>query len=489
MSNVCEFDLSGLNAIHDLVSDQLWSGDQIRAAALTRQALLADAGVDGSSRVVISHSNSAQFFVDLFAVWSLGACAACVNSSLTDDELHNVVAFTEPRAVLLGDRMLTREFPHTTAVVNGLAERGREAPAALSLRPSADADALILFTSGTTGDPKGVVHSFASLAARIQHNHCYLDQATLARSLCVLPTHFGHGLIGNCLTPLFAGAKLFLAVSGGVVGAARLGATIDQHAVTFMSSVPSFWKIALKMSPPPQRKTLARVNVGSAPVAAELIAAIVKWSDAPDVCNMYGITETANWVAGNSASERMPEDGLIGCMWGGDAAVLTSAGEIKANGEGELLLRPPALMSGYFKRPDLTAEVIRDGWYCSGDLGSIDDAGVMRLSGRLRYEINRAGMKVSPEEIDLLLERHPQVLEACSFALPDEVAGETVAVVVTIEQNGTVTAEQLRHWCTARIRRECVPERWYFMAEIPKTDRGKLNRDQVRDACLHGSSA
>ena len=157
-----------------------------------------------------------------------------------------------------------------------------------------------------------------------------------------------------------------------------------------------------------------------------------------------------------------------------------------SSGEGELLLRPPALMNGYFRRPDLTAAVMRDGWFSTGDIGRIDHEGFIRLTGRLKHEINRGGMKVSPEEIDLLLERHDGVLEACAFGLPDEIAGEVVAVAVKLDDQGELSAEDLRRWCIERIRRECVPERWFIVDQIPKTDRGKINRDTVRETCLRG---
>jgi len=485
----CVFDLGAVGAIRDVNADCLWTGDDIRRAVALRAAKLAGLGAQRGERVLIAHGGRPEFFVDLFAAWSLGACAACVNPQLTASELANIIAFTEPRVVLSGDAEPPGALPGTVRSVEGLAPRSSGPGTATALRCVPDAAALILFTSGTTGNPKGVVHSFASLRARIDHNLAHMDPTALARSLCVLPTHFGHGLIGNCLTPLFAGGELLLAPGGGIAAAARLAATLDEYAVSFMSSVPAWWKLVLKTSAPPRLQTLRQVSVGSAPVSAELVRAISAWAGTNDVRNMYGITETANWAAGSSALERAPEDGLVGTMWGGSAAIRDDDGRIRDNGSGELLLRPPSLMTGYFRRPDLTAEAVRDSWYHTGDIGHIDDSGVIRLTGRSKYEINRAGMKVSPEEIDLLLERHESVIEACAFALPDEIAGEIVAVAVHLDPERPVTPETLRAWCLECIRRECIPERWFVLDEIPKTDRGKLNRDRVRQACLQEVAA
>lgn len=352
---------------------------------------------------------------------------------------------------------------------------------------SLDDPALILFTSGTTGEPKGVVHSFRSIFARVALNRRHIGDAVLARALCVLPTHFGHGLIGNCLTPLFAGGSLFLHGDTGPRGIAALGGLLEDHGISFMSSVPAFWRMALRLGKPPGRATLRRVQIGSAPLAADLWCQVVGWAGTESVVNTYGITEAANWVAGASAAGHGVEDGLIGTMWGGESCVLDVDGRGLAEGEGEILLQTPSLMTGYHSRPDLAAAVLRDGWYHTGDAGTIDSSGVMRLAGRRKSEINKGGIKVRPEEADMLLERHEAVLEACCFDAPDPVSGECVGAAIVIDPAAaSITNGQLRAWCQARIKPECVPDKWFRLDAIPRTDRGKISRDRIRDHCLEG---
>jgi len=471
-------------SVTDLVSGVTLTGAELRAEALRRAAILAGHGLGPGQAALITHGGTPDFFCDLLAVWQVGAIAACANPGLTRDELATVAGFLAPKLILASEA-----FAHGQGMTVPILELSHERDAAaLAVHPGIaggglDDTALLLFTSGTTGAPKGVAHSYRSILARLALNRAHIGVADLARTLCVLPTHFGHGLIGNCLTPLFAGADLYLHGAGGLATAVALSRLIDDHAISFMSSVPSFWKIALKAGKAPRNGSLARVHIGSAPLGADLWRQVMGWSGTDRVVNMYGITETANWVGGASAAEGGPEDGLIGGLWGGQAAILTDGGRLAAQGEGEILLQTPSLMQGYWQRTDLTQGVLRAGWFHTGDIGRLDKTGTLRLVGRQKDEINRAGMKINPAEIDLFLERHPQVAEACCFAMADEVSGEVVAAAIRTVEGAILAPADLRTWCLERIRRELVPERWFLLPEIPKTDRGKINRTNVRKHC------
>src|SRR5262249_48819863 len=154
-----------------------------------------------------------------------------------------------------------------------------------------------------------------------------------------------------------------------------------------------------------------------------------------------GLTEVANWFSGASSNEANLRSGLVGRPWGGRAAVLDDAGNILAHGEGELLVESPSQMQGYLHRPDLTAECMIGSWYRTGDFGTIEPDGQIILQGRLHDEINRAGTKIQPAELDMLVESHPAVEEACTFAIPDAVAGEIVAIAVRLKSGATENAE------------------------------------------------
>lgn len=469
-------------AITDLASGDCWPAARVVAEVARRGAALSAAGIRRGDAVLVFHGGTPAFFADLFAIWSVGGIAACLNPGLTPEELARVAAFVSARAICVGGG---------APAPNGIdlpVLRGDLAPpaetSALLEGNVLDDPALMLFTSGTTGTPKGVVHTFRSILARLSLNVAHIGAISMQRTLCTLPTHFGHGLIGNCLSALHAGGDLFLMAGGSMKAVAGLGAAIDTHRISFMSSVPSFWKMALKLSPAPKGGTLRRVHIGSAPLAADLWKRVIGWSGGAEVVNMYGITETANWLGGASSSEFEPRDGLVGRMWGGHVAVLDASGQIASTGEGELVVQSPSLMAGYFGRDDLNHASLFSGWFRTGDIGTVGEDGVAVLTGRQKYEINRAGMKVHPEDIDLLLERHDSVREACAFGLSDEVAGETVGVAVSVHDRASFDLTALKAWCAARLAREKVPERWFVVDEIPKTDRGKINRDNVAKYCL-----
>ncbi len=463
------FDLSSLGSIYSVDDDHYLTADQLREAIHDRVACFAGHDLGPGKRILLARRGNADFFIDLFAAWSLGACAICCNNNATTAEHKNLVSFTEPHLII-------------TAAEPPVSDTTKKSRSQVANNISSKDAALILFTSGSIGEPKAVVLGFGSIAARLRLNRQHAASGAFRKALCVLPVHFGHGLIGNCLTPLLNGGDLILAPATDIRRAATLGALISDHKITFTSAVPAFWKMAVKLSTPPASSTLRQVSVGSAPVSASLLTAISQWAGISDVRNMYGTTENGNWVAGSSIIDRPAEDGLIGTMWGGEAAIL-SEGKVIEQGCGELLIKSESMMDGYYNRPDLTRAAFVECWYRTGDLGSIDADGLMRLTGRLGNEINRAGIKISPEVVETLLESHPQISEACTFGLADELSGEIVAAALHCEAGFQPDIATLREYCQSLVRREYVPERWYFLERIPRTDRGKVDRQQVKLIC------
>jgi acyl-CoA synthetase (AMP-forming)/AMP-acid ligase II len=443
------------------------SGRQLDAAGLVAAVAAASRhleslGLAHGDRVVIGHADPLDFIVALFAGWQVGLVAVGVNPSLPAPEQDNVIAASGARA-WLGELRTALSQPRPVA------------SPATPLGPNEPA--LILMTSGTTGQPKGIALSQAALLARIAHNLAAIPELPL-RSLCILPVFFGHGLIGNVLTPLLAGSTVYLWPGPDAAELRGFGDWLDRHGIGFMSSVPSFWKLALRFSAPPTRP-LARVHVGSAPLSRQHWEDIARFAGTRNVFNMFGMTETANWIAGGALDAPGAATGFVGKPWGGELAVLGDDGTIARSGRGEALIRSPSIMLGYWQRPDLDAEAFIEGWFRTGDIAELNADG-LTLVGRIKTEINRGGIKVQAEEVDLLLERHPEIAEACAFGLPDPVAGELVAAAIVLQPGIAFDPEAIKAWCRTMARPDAVPSRLFRLDVIPRNERGKLVRADIR---------
>jgi acyl-CoA synthetase (AMP-forming)/AMP-acid ligase II len=210
------------------------------------------------------------------------------------------------------------------------------------------------------------------------------------------------------------------------------------------------------------------------------------------VCNAYGITETGSWVAGLVDASVPAEDGLIGQGWGSVVQVLRTAEagnplepELRCPpGEsGYVWLNTPALMKGYFLRDDLTERVVVDGWFMTGAIGILDEQGRLVLRGRERDEINKGGMKIYPSDIDAVVERFERASDVCAFALDDPLYGQTVGMAVVMPDADDATIRALHQWMKTHLAEPKMPARWWVIEAIPRTSRGKINRDAVKAAC------
>jgi acyl-CoA synthetase (AMP-forming)/AMP-acid ligase II len=474
-------------------SGRRWDRAEMHRQIALRLGRFQGLGLSPEDRVFLTFGNSLEFFAELMAIWKAGACAIPIDARLTAFEVENLARAAGAKIAMVDHavnadvlEILRKSGVRTTATT----DTGRAEGVASHVRP--DSDALILFTSGSTGDPKGVVHTHRSLRARWVSLRDHLPAPAFARTLCMLPTHFGHGLICNCLFPWLSGNDLYISPPFRPDLVARLGTTIDEHGITFMSSVPPIWKLALKLAKPPQKGTLQRVHVGSAPLSAQAWEDIRKWTGTRQVCNAYGITETGSWVAGLDDADVPAEDGLIGTGWGAVIKVLKTNDTTQplrpemecATGEsGYVWLNTPALMQGYFRRDDLTAKAVMDGWFMTGDIGCIDAKGRLCLRGRERDEINKGGMKIYPSDIDAVVERFAAATDVCAFALDDPIYGQAVGMAVVLNDTNDETIRGLFDWMKSRLAEHKMPSRWWTMEAIPRTSRGKINRDAVKAAC------
>lgn len=493
-------DLSPGN-LSEISTGRICSRDDVRVEIGFRINRLQQEGLQRGDRVFIFYGNCIEFFLDLLAVWQIGASLTPIDSRLSGFEIENLVRAVNPRVALTDDQ----QSPQILAALGSggvkivaraeatlsHAARGDRWP--ISSRAFLDDEALILFTSGSTGTPKGVTHTHRSLRARWLSLRQALGTAAYERTLCLLPTHFGHGLICNSLFPWLSGQELFIAPAFSADWLMQLGKLIDQHRITFLSSVPSMWSLTLKTSKAPQGGSLRRVHCGSAPLTGQLWKEIQNWARTKEVFNAYGITETGSWVAGTNVGDFTPEDGFIGVPWGAVIKVLRSRDsqapfdpdtECKSGESGYVWVNTPALMQGYFGQQRLTDEVVCGGWFLTGDIGLCDDRGWLFLKGRERDEINKGGMKIYPADIDAVAARFEHTREVCAFGIADPLYGQNVAIAVVLADDRSETIVGLHDWMKQRLAEFKMPIRWYLLDAIPRTSRGKINRDALRESCL-----
>jgi acyl-CoA synthetase (AMP-forming)/AMP-acid ligase II len=477
-----------------------WTRHEVTAQIFQRIGVYVDRGIGQGDRVLFFHGNNLDFFADLIAVWHLGACAIPIDSRLTSFEVENLARTVKPRFALI-DSTLNKTSMNALSALNVTLLNTQSLERSIS-KPSVDSrplsvgrlddEALILFTSGSTGSPKGVVHTHRSLRARWAALRECLGVESYRRTLCLLPTHFGHGLICNCLFPWLSGQHLFIAPPFSTDLLMQLGRLIDRHKITFLSSVPSMWALTLKASKPPQAKSLRRIHCGSAPLSAHLWRRIQDWAGIKEVFNAYGITETGSWVAGTTIGEFEPADGLVGVPWGAVIKILKSDGPValfdhdaqcRVDEVGYVWLSTPALMQGYFAQRELTDQVVCNDWFLTGDMGFIDGRGWFYLKGRERDEINKGGTKIYPIDIEAVVEKFEYAESVCTFAVADPLYGQNVAMAVVLKRQDAAAIQALHRWMKAHLADFKMPQRWYVVDALPQNSRGKVSRQVVQEMC------
>ena len=441
-------------------------------------------GLGWGDRLAVLMDASCRMVELAHATQRCGATFVPLNTRLSPAGIAALVANAEPR-VLLYDRERAADIEETRAragsmrVVEASGEIDAvapiDAPAPRPLDPAAILT--ILYTSGTTGRPRGVMltngNHFASAAA----SRATLGVLPADRWLVVLPLYHVGGL-SIVFRGVLDGVAIVLQPRFDPV---RAAAALRQEGVTLVSLVPTMLFRLLEhdrgRSFPP---SLRCVLVGGGPARPTLLARALALG--VPVAPTYGLTEAASQVATAAVGDAVHRPGSAGKVLPGTRVRIS---EPDASGCGEILVQGPTVMAGYFHQPDATASVLRDDWLHTGDVGRLDAGGFLYVLDRRADLIVSGGENVYPAEVEAVLLAHPGVLEAAVYARPDPEWGQQVAAAVVLRADCAFDEQDLRVWCKGWLAGFKVPRVIEPVAAMPRTASGKVRRHLLAvDAAL-----
>jgi fatty-acyl-CoA synthase len=461
-----------------------FAGDVSRAANAFR-----DLGVAPGDRIGCLMRNRREFLATLFGAMRAGAVFVPLNTRLAAPELAWLLSDCEPRLVvteasfagLLAGVGAGRDWIDVDGELPGLRRWDDLLAAADPNFEESVADmsapATICYTSGTTGRPKGAVFTHEAVA-QIMFNVAFTQGwSRHDRQLVFLPLCFAGGLLGAGYPCMSLGQSLILEDG---FDRERIGPLVEANEVTLMSGVPTTWKELRDAvaEHPEQLASLRFGAAGAAPVPPSLLAWFADRGIRVSQC--YGLTEGGCWnlCLQPEDAARKPGSagrGFVAC----EPRVVDAAGEDVPPGEaGELILRGPTLMSGYWRDPAATAAALRDGWLYTGDVATIDEEGFVSVVDRKKDVVISGGLNVYPAEVERVLHELPGVADAAVVGLPDPKWGEAVTAVVVAA--GEISAEEVVAHCRAALAAYKAPRRVEFVEAIPKTVSGKHLKGELR---------
>ena len=337
-------------------------------------------------------------------------------------------------------------------------------------------DALLMYTSGTTGRPKGVVHTHASLLAggwtvTVAHELTPAD-----RGMGVLPFYHINGLCVTVMGALVSGGSLAMVSR---FSASQFWQQAETGGVTWFSVVPTIISHLLHGKAEPSTALKAQLRFARSASSALAVETQRAFQDrfGLAIVESLGLTETAAQCLVNPLDPSLHKIGSAGKAISNEARIADDAGTECVRGiEGEIQIRGPNVMKEYLKNPDATRDTFIGDWLRTGDLGRMDEDGYVFVTGRLKELIIRGGENIAPREIDEALYEHGDVVEAAAFARPCPQYGERVEAAVRLTEDSVATPDALRDLCIARVGVFKAPDTVHILDELPKGPSGKIQR-------------
>lgn len=459
-------------------------------------------GVKQGDRVIIQMPNCPEVLTSFIALWSIGAVVVPINFLVGDGETAHIYRDCGARVIISSMdfwekiktcRKQAPDIEHVLMIDDEIPEGAlpfhklvAESDNMIELASVNDDDlAALVYTAGTTGAPKGVMHTHQTL-----YNNAVMQQDTL---------NFGKGLVNVVILPLCHSYGIASLVAAMVVGGGKLVlhdsfdiesifSSIQKYNGNIMAAVPTMY-VYMLLFPKPRKYDLSSMKYwfsGSAPLALET------WHQFREIYGFeiiegWGLTEAGanNVINPLQGKKKIGSCGLP--MKGTRIKIADDKGnELPDGEEGEIAITGPMLMKGYWNKPEETADVLKDRWLYTGDVGRKDEDGYLYITDRKKDLIIKGGENISPKEIEEVLFSHPKVSEAAVIGMQDQIYGEEIKAFVVLKPGETTTTEEIIAHCKATLKRFKVPKEVVFINALPKNLIGKILKKELRKMATTG---
>jgi long-chain acyl-CoA synthetase len=463
---------------------------------------LKEKGVAKGDIVSVMVMNSPEVYYTMFGTQKLGAIAGAVNYMLKGPEIAYVIDDCKPKVAFVSSEFmaeyargweLAQHKPLVVEVVTGVDHGTNIASFKLAdileayptdealVKQSPDDPFMLLYSSGTTGMPKGIL-----LTNRAEHSICRdISRIGLVSGgdtmMIVLPMFHTNPLCVWTYPLTYAGQSLCIRKAFSPVD---FWPAITENEVTILMAVPTMYDYVYNSIDP---GTIDMPNLklkwsfcGAAPLPVDLIRGFKERYNV-DIIEGYGLTEVTGISTVNPPLGKRKAGSIGMALPEQEIEIMDDDNKIMPIGErGEICIKGDANMVAYLNKPEATKETIKDGWLHTGDMGYMDEEGFYYISGRKKEMINRGGENIYPREIEIPLEKHPKIAEVAVIGAPDPALGERVRACIVLSEAGSLTAAEVKEYLSDKIAKYKIPEYIEFMTELPKNPTGKLLKQDLK---------
>ena len=449
---------------------------QLSAEIFSFQQKLAKLGLTPQAAVSIALPNTYEFIVAFLASsWQRGI-AAPLNAAYKQDEFEFYIDDLKSAIALVPQGSFAKDGPAVRAarkysaaiaecywngheVVLDVKDEGKLKGKGNQKVETAQPDdiALVLHTSGTTGRPKAVPLTHKNLTRTMKNIQATYQLSPKDRTMLVMPLFHVHGLLAGFLAPLYSGGSVIVPLK---FSASEFWDDFITHKANWYTAVPTIHQILLKNPAPNPKPEIRFIRSCSSPLSPTTFHLLEETYGAP-VLEAYAMTEAAHQMTSNPLPPAKRQPGSVGLGQGVEIRILDGAGkEVPQGTEAEICIRGENVTKGYLNNPEANkSSFTADGFFRSGDQGKVDQDGYVIITGRIKELINKGGEKISPIELDNVLARHPKVSEAVSFAVPDELYGQEVAVAIVLKSGESIGEDELKAWIGEKVAKFKVPKK------------------------------